>query len=293
MNNVGKTEGKSHWALPYALHMGIRSPETPLFRATLGTADPLAHIDHAATLGLSGIADNMLRLRSPAMQAEMGRKLRDHGLRFGSFVVSPADWPRLWWGRDDTSNADLIRREIASCIAAAARVGAEVLTITSMIDGGMPAERQLDTMARHLADVIPMVANAGLRLGLETVSAHRVPDQMLRHLCQAQSIIDQVDHPNLGLVFDTHHVRAMDGDVLAAVEHHTSRIFIIQIADYPDRFEPGTGDVDFPRVLASLRKRCPGILVEWEFYPSGEGASAERACVEVMEKLDAAISKAS
>ncbi len=274
------------WHLPHALHMGIRSPDTPLLRATLGTDDPLVHIDHAAKLGLAGIADNMLRLRPPEVQAAMGERLRAHGLRFGSFVVSPAEWPRLWWGRPGEENAARIRSEISGCIKAAQRVGAEVLTITSMADDTIAFDRQLDAMAAHLDAVLPIAADAGLRFGLETVSRNRVPDLLLRHLRDAMHLVAGIGHPALGLVFDTHHVRAMDGDLMASAAAAAGHVFSIQIADFPERFEPGTGEIDFVPILSDLHEQNSDALVEWEFYAAGKGVVAEAACITAVGVID-------
>ena len=43
------------WQLRYASHLGYRSAQEPLFRASVGSLDPLAHIDYAAKLGLAGM----------------------------------------------------------------------------------------------------------------------------------------------------------------------------------------------------------------------------------------------
>ena len=43
-----------NWNLRYAAHLGFRSLDLPLFAASVGSADPIAHIAYAAKLGLAG-----------------------------------------------------------------------------------------------------------------------------------------------------------------------------------------------------------------------------------------------
>ena len=63
------------WQLRYASHLGYRSAQEPLFRASVGTLDPLAHVDYAANLGLAGVQYALARGRPTDEQDAVGAAL--------------------------------------------------------------------------------------------------------------------------------------------------------------------------------------------------------------------------
>ena len=50
---------------------------------------------------------------------------------------------------------------------------------------------------------------------LESVDRSRLPGMMLHHIGAAQEIVRAVDSPSVKLIFDTAHIQAMDGKVVA------------------------------------------------------------------------------
>ena len=90
------------------------------------------------------------------------------------------------------------------------------------------------------------------------------------------------------LIFDTAHIQAMDGNLIAHLEATWDAIAIVQLADTPGRLEPGTGEVDFAGVLGVLKRRGFRGLVELEFGWSKPGRDAEQEGLERLRRLDAA-----
>ena len=74
------------WKLRYAPHIGLTSPDTPLFRHTAASADPVEQIRFVAGQGFAGIEDNFLKLRPTAEQGRIGVALAQAGLEMGCFV---------------------------------------------------------------------------------------------------------------------------------------------------------------------------------------------------------------
>ena len=111
---------------------------------------------------------------------------------------------------------------------------------------------------------------------------------LLHHIADAHEMIAAVDSPSVRLIFDTAHIQAMDGDLIAHLEATWDAIAVVQLADTPGRLEPGTGDVDFAGVLGVLKRRGFRGLVELEFGWSVPGRDAEQAGLERLRQLDAA-----
>jgi hydroxypyruvate isomerase len=63
------------WTMRYAPHIGLTSPDTPLFRHMIGSADPVEQIRFIADQGFARVEDNFLKLRPAAEQERIGRAL--------------------------------------------------------------------------------------------------------------------------------------------------------------------------------------------------------------------------
>jgi hydroxypyruvate isomerase len=129
---------------------------------------------------------------------------------------------------------------------------------------------------------------AGVVLLLESVDRNRLPGMLLHHIDDARQIVTTVGSPAVRLIFDTAHIQAMDGDLVANLEAAWDAVAIVQLADTPGRLEPGTGEVDFDAVLALLKRRRFTGLVELEFNWSVAGRGVEQAGLERLRQIDAA-----
>jgi len=82
------------------------------------------------------------------------------------------------------------------------------------------------------------------------------------------AIIEEVGHPNVGLEYDAYHMYSTEGNMEATVEKYLPYIGNIQIADVPERHEPGTGKVDYDGFLAALDRLNYSNWVACEYRPS-------------------------
>ena len=86
----------------------------------------------------------------------------------------------------------------------------------------------------------------------------------------ALRMIDEVGAPNLGLLLDTFHLVRNGEDLPAVIASAAGSIGHVQLADAPDRGEPGSGTVDFAAVGAALRSSGYAGTVAAEYKPTGE-----------------------
>jgi hydroxypyruvate isomerase len=61
----------------------------------------------------------------------------------------------------------------------------------------------------------------------------------------------------------------MEGNIVATLRRCIDRIGHIQIADSPERHEPGSGEINYPYVLAEIERLGYDGYVGLEFNPSG------------------------
>ncbi len=74
--------------------------------------------------------------------------------------------------------------------------------------------------------------------------------------------------PNVGFLCDLFHLAANGDDLSAAISGHIADIAHVQLADWPGRGEPGTGQLDLDGCLAQLQGLGYGGWVGLEYKPS-------------------------
>ncbi len=89
-------------------------------------------------------------------------------------------------------------------------------------------------------------------LTIEPINPHDMPGYFLADFPLALDLLHEIDEPNLKLQFDAYHAHLIHGDVMATWEACASQVVHVQIADAPDRHEPGTGEVPYPAFFAAL-----------------------------------------
>lgn len=256
----------------FAAHLGISDPRLPLLAATAGTIDPVRQIATAAACGFSGITDNGLTARPPAVQRAMGAALAAHGLTMGSFthVAGP---PVCWGGRiADVSTL------LADSLAAAARVGGGCLNLILLDDGSDPAAQRARA-ATNLHAAAAIAAHHGVRVAVEAISRARVPGALVEGVAATVAVIGAADAANLGLILDSCHCHCTGDDMAAAIAANAGRLAAVQIADMPGRVEPGAGTLDFASVFAALDAIGWAGLIEAEFSPAAPGVCGEAAAM--------------
>ena len=97
-------------------------------------------------------------------------------------------------------------------------------------------------------------------------------------------IISAVGSERVKLLFDIYHMQIMEGDVVEAITSHIDKIGHVHMADVPGRHEPGTGELDWQKILDALDAVGYTGTVGFELSPAGDSDEALDRIVEVCEK---------
>jgi len=118
-----------------------------------------------------------------------------------------------------------------------------------------------DTVVEGLRAIAGEAERVGVRIGLEPVN--RVGGEhwtFISSLAEAAALLDEADHPALGVQFDTWHLWNTP-QVLEEIGRHVSRFTGVHIADWreptrswADRVLPGDGVADLPGILGALER---------------------------------------
>lgn len=275
------------WNLRYAPHLGYRPPFEPLFRASVGSDDAVAHIEFAHEMGFAGVLYAAARSRPADEQERVGRALAQRGMEAGCMLYTTFDKLRsTMWAVDSAESREQIALEIGAAIEVAQRTGARRLAVLGGADPLRPMDSQHAAFARNLNFAADMAACADKILCLETLSRKSIPHMLLGHMPDAVAVAKAADHPAVRLIFDTSHVQIMDGDLFHHLDQAWDLIDIVQLADNPGRLEPGSGEINFENLLAKLLRKGYAGLVELEHGWSVPGLQAEREGLERLRLWD-------
>lgn len=278
------------WALRYASHLGYRSADTPLFRECVGSDDPVAHVEFAASLGLAGVQYALAVTRSAEEISRVGRAQADHRLETGCILYAPREvLTQPLWATLEPGARKVIEGYLVRSFTVAQELGARRIAVLSGADPARPRAPQLAALIENLKWAAEKAERANVILCLENLSRRSLPGMLLEHLAEADAVVKAVASPSVRLIFDTSHVQIMDGDVLENLRATWPVIEIIQIADNPGRGEPGSGELNFVNILGAIYDHGYTGLVELEHGWSRPGRDTELRGIERLKEIDAAL----
>lgn len=100
--------------------------------------------------------------------------------------------------------------------------------------------------ARWAAD---QAADANVLILIEALNTLELPGYLLDNTRDTVAFIESVDRSNVALQYDVYHMQRMEGNLSANLRQYFARIGHIQIADSPDRGQPGTGEINYRYIL--------------------------------------------
>ena len=136
------------------------------------------------------------------------------------------------------------------------------------VDGVTPEEQ--DQLGREMLGRAAGAAGAiGATVLVESVSGPK--PYPLRTGADAAAVVQAVreeGHANVGFLCDLFHLANNGDDVKAAIEAYADITAHVQIADWPGRGEPGSGELDLDSLLGELAARGYDGWVGLEYKPT-------------------------
>jgi hydroxypyruvate isomerase len=161
--------------------------------------------------------------------------------------------------------------EFRSSLSVAQRVADRTgCGVFNTLYGQRPADR-----ATAVANVREAMTALDGTILLEPLTVGENGDYPITTCADVEQLIDEVrattTRTNVALLFDTYHLTNNGADMPAAIERYGHRIGHVQFADSPGRHEPGTGNVDFASVVASLQQHGYRGNIAAEYRPTTTG----------------------
>jgi hydroxypyruvate isomerase len=124
--------------------------------------------------------------------------------------------------------------------------------LAGVVPTDAPRARHFDTLVENLRFAAGKLKDAGIALMLEACNTRTIPGFFVSTSRQALDALDAAGSDNAYLQYDLFHMQIMEGDLAKTAERLLARIGHIQLADVPDRHEPGTGEINYPWLLAHV-----------------------------------------
>lgn len=202
--------------------------------------------------------------------AEIKRRLSEYRLEQVLFNLPMGDFAAGERGyASDPSRVAEFRRGVEQACAVARELTCPRLNclVGKAIDGLDPA-RARTTLVENLRFAASTLAADGRTLLVEPLNRIDTPGFLIGTTAEALALIDETQAPNLKLQYDVYHAQRSEGNVIATLRARMERIGHVQIADSPERNEPGTGELAYERILAELDRLGYRGWVGLEYKPS-------------------------
>lgn len=134
---------------------------------------------------------------------------------------------------------------------------------------GIAPERQDELGREQLGRAAQQAQRIGATVLVESVSGPK--PYPLRTAADSVAVVEQVrrdGEANIGFLCDLFHLANNGDDVPAAVAAYSDLTAHVQIADWPGRGEPGTGELDLDQLLGDLAARGYDGWVGLEYKPT-------------------------
>lgn len=248
---------RSNVLLRFDLNISILLKEFPF----------LERFEHAARLGFDAV-----EFWWPAGEdlAAVAEQIRTHKLNVALMNFDAGNMAAGERGfLNDTSKRDWFRSHVPIAIEFASRVGCPQLNaLVGNFIADVSREAQLDSVRENLAWAADYAASADLGVVVEALNSFENPRYLLTNTRDTLKLLNEVNRPNLKFQYDYYHMQRMEGNLIATVREHIGQIGHIQIADSPDRHQPGTGEIHYTHVLAALEASSYQGYVGLEYNPS-------------------------
>lgn len=133
---------------------------------------------------------------------------------------------------------------------------------------GVSRDDQHRCLVEGLRKAAPLLENANITLVIEPLND--LVDHIGYYLVrsdEAFAIIDEVNSPNVKVVFDIYHQQISEGHLIHNLSTHIDKIGHLHAAGNPGRHELQHGEINYPEVFKAIRGTNYAGYVGLEYWP--------------------------
>ena len=143
----------------------------------------------------------------------------------------------------------------------------QVTCLAGIKPSNVNVETAHEVLVGNLSYAAPLLAEAGVKLLIESINTTDIPGFFVNRTAQALGILDDVGSDNLSLQHDIYHMQIMEGDLARTIESNLAVISHMQLADNPGRHEPGSGEINYEFLFPFIDKLGYDGWIGCEYVP--------------------------
>lgn len=183
----------------------------------------------------------------------------------------------------DAGGADLLLHSARETALVGKRLGVQRLNLhgTGLGDQGLPIPRLAHVapgMWLRARDTLHRICDLAEELGvtftLENLNLREHPGCPFNSTADVLGLVSAVSRPELRINLDLYHTQIGEGDLIRHAEACLPWIGEVQVADNPGRYEPGTGEMNWPMIARALHDMGYSGPVGMEAYAKGKPEDA-------------------
>ena len=171
------------------------------------------------------------------------------------------------------SLTDPARREeyllgLRESIAAAERIGCKTLISQTGNDTGDRRELQHQSLVDGLRAAAPILEAAGVTLVVEPLNTYvDHPGYYLSSSAEGFTLVEEVDSPNVKLLYDIYHQQIMEGNIIDTVTKHIGKVGHFHAAGVPGRHELQDGELSYRAIFDAIDAVGYKGYIGLEYFP--------------------------
>lgn len=202
---------------------------------------------------------------------EVAARVQAADVKVALFNMPPGDWAAGERGIAALSDRkEEFQVGVTRAVEYARALDCKTLHLMSgLVSDAQERDSMLETYAGSLRFAADACQEIGATVVIEPLNNRDVPGYLIYDVGTAQSLVDTVTRPNVGIQFDMYHVQIMEGDLAKRFEAHLDDICHVQIAGVPERHEPSIGEVNYPYLFQMMDRLGYQGYVGCEYNPRG------------------------
>lgn len=178
-----------------------------------------------------------------------------HGLKCASFI-GPTQ-TGFGAGLTKTGGEKAFLDDFSDSVAVATRLGVEnLITFVGVTQPDIPWDKQFAQIVAGLRKAGDIAGEAGVYAVLEPLNGVENADMAMITSARAYEIAREVNHPHVKVDFDMYHRQLGEGNLINTLKDGIAKGYVrfVEVGDVPGRFEPGTGETNYPQLFRVLRE---------------------------------------
>jgi len=207
--------------------------------------------------------------------------------RHGLAIATICGHESLAVGLNDATQHDRIEAELRKSIDIAAEVGIPgVICFSGNRRTGVSEDEAIAVTVAGLRRIAPYAEKKGVNLNMELLNSKvDHPGYECDHSAWGIAVCEQVNSPNVKLLFDIYHMQIMEGDLIATIRANIRWIGHFHTAGVPGRRDfDDTQELNYAGICRAIAESGYNDYVGHEFKPKGEVYTALRRAFAICDQ---------